>query len=107
MIRNRFYLGVFLGLLLAVGSAVISAERGAGNQSQEKESYYFPERWEWKQKKPEEVGMDSQKVQEAINFANANEGKAHARKIGESLPIALASEPYNEIVGPTKEREAG
>ncbi len=93
-----------MGLLLVFGSAVIFAERGAGNQPQEKGSYYFPERWEWTKKKPEEVGMDSQKVQEAVNFANANEGQAHARKIGESLPIALASEPFNEIVGPTKER---
>jgi CubicO group peptidase (beta-lactamase class C family) len=101
---NRFLFGVFLSLLLVLGTPVISAERSEVHSPEETKSYYFPERWEWKQKKPEELEMDSQKIQEAIDFAKANEGKAHSREMREQLAMTLAGEPYNEIVGPTKPR---
>ena len=39
----------------------------------EQKSTYFPERGVWEKRKPEELGLDSQKLQEAIDFALANE----------------------------------
>jgi CubicO group peptidase (beta-lactamase class C family) len=97
-------MGLFLILVIVFGGVVVFSERGIGNQLQEKEPYYFPERWEWKKKKPEDAGMDAQKIKEAVDFSIANEGKAHSREMKEQLAMILAGEPYNEIIGPTKAR---
>jgi hypothetical protein len=34
---------------------------------------YFPERFDWQRKKPEDVGMDSAKLDEAVKLAVASE----------------------------------
>ena len=57
----------------------------------------------WKTKKPEEVGMDSALLKEAIDYAVANETKA-PKDPALVLPMAIGNEPFDEIVGPVKER---
>jgi len=63
---------------------------------------YFPDRWSWEQRKPEEVGMSSARLQEVVEFAAQNEAKTH--RDGAELAQMLAGEPYNEVVGPTMSR---
>jgi CubicO group peptidase (beta-lactamase class C family) len=65
---------------------------------------YYPDRWSWETRKPEEVGLDSAALQEAAKFAVANEAKTH--RDGEDLAAMVAGEPYNAIVGPTMTRGA-
>lgn len=63
---------------------------------------YFPDRWSWEQRKPEEVGMSSERLQEVVKFAASNEATTH--RDGDDLARMLAGEPYNAIVGPTMKR---
>lgn len=63
---------------------------------------YFPTRFEWIKKSPQEVGMDAQKVNAAVEYAKANESSNP-----KDLRIHLNSrtgEPYNSIIGPVKKR---
>jgi CubicO group peptidase (beta-lactamase class C family) len=67
-------------------------------------SLYHPGPWdEWKAKRPEEVDMDSALLQEAIDYAVANETNA-PKDPALVLPIAIGNEPFDAIVGPVKER---
>jgi CubicO group peptidase (beta-lactamase class C family) len=63
---------------------------------------YFPDRWTWEQRKPEDVGMTSSRLQEVVKFAAENEAKTH--RDGNDLAEMLAGEPFNEVVGPTMTR---
>jgi len=63
---------------------------------------YYPSRFQWQQKSPSEVGMDAAGVQAAVEYA-----KAHESSNPKELNIHLntrTNEPYNNIIGPVKER---
>lgn len=63
---------------------------------------YYPTRFQWEQKSPEEVDMNKEKLEDAIKFA-----KAHESSNPKELDIHLntrTNEPYNNIIGPVKER---
>ncbi len=65
-------------------------------------SAYYPGAGDdWERRAPEQVGMDPAALQEAIEFAIANENPAP-----HDLAIALSQsrEPFNELIGPTKVR---
>ncbi|CAN5556727.1 serine hydrolase [soil metagenome] len=67
---------------------------------------YYPEPGydNWERKRPEELGMDSAKLQEAMDFASAHEA-AESRDIPNTLGTdPINDHPHNEIIGPTKER---
>jgi len=64
--------------------------------------FYYPSRFDWQQKSPSEVGMDAAGVQAAVEYA-----KAHESSNPMDLSIHLntrTNEPYNNIIGPVKER---
>jgi len=63
---------------------------------------YFPSRFEWQHKTPEEVGMNANKLQEAVQFAKDNES-SNPRDLNIHLNTRT-NEPYNNIIGPVKER---
>ncbi len=63
---------------------------------------YYPTRFSWEQKSPDEVNMDAQAVQAAIDYAKANESD-NPRDLNIHLN-SRTGEPYNEIIGPVKER---
>lgn len=63
---------------------------------------YYPSRFSWEKKAPEEVGMNAGAIEEAIEYAKANESTNP-----KDLSLHLNSrtgEPYNNIIGPVKER---
>ena len=66
---------------------------------------YFPDRFEWQHKKPEDVGMNSALVNEAVQAAIAAE--ATSPKDGVLFQVAgFGKEPFSTIVGPVKDRGA-
>jgi len=67
------------------------------------EAYYPGAWWAWETREAAAVGMDADKLQEAVDWAMENETQ-QPRDIGAVLPIAIAGEPFNEIIGPTRER---
>lgn len=67
---------------------------------------YFPPRLEWERRTPEQVGMDSARLEQAIAFAVSRENPdpkdlaiAHAISFGRS-------EPFDNLIGPTGVRAA-
>jgi CubicO group peptidase (beta-lactamase class C family) len=63
---------------------------------------YFPDRFNWEKRSPEQVGMNANAIARAVEFAIASEMNAPR-----DLNIYLNSrvrEPYNEMVGNVKER---
>ena len=64
---------------------------------------YFPERGSWERKEPTVMGMNPDRLQEAVDFALENEYTGDY-----DLKIAIlkgfAREPYHKILGPTKDR---
>jgi len=64
---------------------------------------YYPEKGDWKEKNASEVGINAVKLQEAVDFALANETKVQ-KDLRMAILEAFSREPYHEIVGPTKER---
>ena len=63
---------------------------------------YYPNRFNWQQKPPSEVGMSEDGVESAIEYA-----KEHESSNPKDLSLHLntrTSEPYNNLIGPVKER---
>ena len=64
---------------------------------------YYPEKGEWQQKAPAEAGMNDTILQKAVDFALANEYSG-SRDLRVAIHSSFGFEPYDEIVGPTRER---
>jgi len=64
---------------------------------------YYPDRWDWESRDPSELGLNTDSLQAAVDFALAHEYSGEY-----DLQIAIlkgfAREPYHEILGPTKDR---
>ncbi|PAU93461.1 serine hydrolase [Aliifodinibius salipaludis] len=63
---------------------------------------YFPSRFHWETKTAEEVGMNSSDIEAAIKYVKANES-SNPRDLNIHLNTRT-NEPYNNIIGPVKER---
>jgi CubicO group peptidase (beta-lactamase class C family) len=66
---------------------------------------YFPSKENWEKKSPAQVGMDTTKLNEAINFAIANDSKM-PRDQELSQALNFGKEPFSDGVGPFAERGA-
>jgi CubicO group peptidase (beta-lactamase class C family) len=64
---------------------------------------YFPSRTEWKQKTPKEVGLNPTSIQQAVDFAMANEYSG-PRDLRLAILESFSREPDHMLQGPTKER---
>ena len=64
---------------------------------------YFPERGEWQHKNPADLGLDPERINEAVEFAINNEYSG-AKDLRIAILTSFGFEPFIEIVGPTKER---
>src|SRR5262245_3252286 len=64
---------------------------------------YFPERFDWQHKRPEEVGMNAALVNEAVQIAVASETTG-PKDMALFLHSSFGKEPYNTLVGPIKDR---
>lgn len=64
---------------------------------------YFPARGQWESKSPASLGLNEQKLAEAVQFAEANEYSG-SKDLRIAILEGFSSEPYHEILGPTKKR---
>lgn len=64
---------------------------------------YFPPRGQWETRQASAFGLDQTKLNEAIQFAEANEYSG-SRDLRIAILEGFASEPFHEILGPTKKR---
>ncbi len=65
---------------------------------------YFPPRGEWERREPEAVGMSAARLQQAVEFAIANENPA-TKDLALDLQLTFGlREPMFKILGPTRPR---
>jgi CubicO group peptidase (beta-lactamase class C family) len=65
---------------------------------------YFPPRGEWDRRRPEAVGMDPVRLQQAVDYAIANENPS-TRDLALDLELTFGMrEPFFRILGPTQPR---
>ncbi len=65
---------------------------------------YFPGKWDdWESRKPEQVGMDPQLVEQAVAYVMENQLQG-SKDLAASIWGAWGQEPGFRILGPTKER---
>ena len=86
----------FRTIVTAATALVVAASAGA-------QTAYYPPAGSWEQRRPAEVGMDSARLGAAIDFALEHENPM-GRDIGAHLERMLGSEPYPDLLGPTKQR---
>jgi len=97
--------------LLATSSSVLAAQRaGAAVQNPSAAAQlapsYFPDRFDWQHKKPEEVGMDAGRLDEAVKHAIASENPA-TKDLALYLATTIgATEPFDTPIGSVRVRGA-
>lgn len=68
------------------------------------QDHYFPGNWgDWKTADPAAVGMDADKLQDAVDFAIASENPA-TKNLAKAITDGFSREPFFRILGPTKTR---
>ncbi|WP_371196002.1 serine hydrolase domain-containing protein [Glaciecola sp. SC05] len=67
------------------------------------QSAYFPERGQWQQQSPRDLGLNEQALQTAISFAQDHEYSG-AKDLRIAILKAFEREPFHKILGPTKKR---
>jgi CubicO group peptidase (beta-lactamase class C family) len=94
MIRSRHLLRFCLALSLSVVTASAQAPT------------YFPPRGAWDTRTPEQVGMDKARLDEAMQYATANENPSTKDLALDHALTFGAHEPFDELIGPTQPRGA-
>ena len=95
MIKRNY----FLLLLLLITQLTISQKRINSQNS----TPYFPSAQSWEHRLPSLMGLDSNKIQEAIVFAKSAETK-NPRNMEISHYQSFGKEPFGEGIGPFAER---
>lgn len=102
--KNKpFKIAAYLFPLFFVLLSILPVTQSHHAYGAEQQSIYFPARGVWEKRKPEELGLDSKKLQEAIEFAVANEWTG-PKDLEIAVTQAFSVEPYGGVLGPTKER---
>ena len=65
---------------------------------------YFPERFDWQRRSPSDTGMDQARLDEAVQFAVANENPASKDLAVDLATTFGAREPFDTPIGPVRER---
>ncbi|MHA7059767.1 serine hydrolase domain-containing protein [Aquimarina sp. M1] len=66
---------------------------------------YFPNRENWEEKSPSEFKINTTKLNEAVQYAKENEYSG-SKDLRQAILKGFESEPYHQILGPTKKRGA-
>jgi CubicO group peptidase (beta-lactamase class C family) len=99
-----------LALALVVPAATIGETTLRGRTTRQARAAvpagsYFPDRWEWQTRRPEEIGLDAATLSDAIAYGIANENP-DTKDLAVSIATQFSREPHNAIIGPTKPRAA-
>jgi CubicO group peptidase (beta-lactamase class C family) len=101
MKRLAFVIALFA--VAAVG--VPDAAQRAAVQTQKAApaaAVYFPDRFDWQHRTPEQVGMDAGSVGEAVKMAMARENTG-ARDMTKFLASGFGREPFDTPIGPVRD----
>src|ERR1700683_597748 len=93
--------------LAAASGPVLMAQRGTPretNSPAQAAATYFPDRFDWQHKKPEEVGMNAARLHEAVKQAIASENPATCDMLLFLATTFGAHEPLDTPIGPIQDR---
>jgi CubicO group peptidase (beta-lactamase class C family) len=100
----------YLCALLLVPRVAVARRPGAATQESQgaarSATAYFPDRFDWQHKKPEEEGMDAARLNDAVQSAVANENPATKDMAVYLATTFGAKEPLDTPIGPVKDRGA-
>jgi CubicO group peptidase (beta-lactamase class C family) len=104
----RSSLGWLFAALLAAcpaapAHAVVTADTQAIRANPAHAVYYPGPGERWERRRPEQVGMDAARLQEAVTFAVASETRA-PRDLEQNHYLSFGREPHGEAIGPFRER---
>src|SRR5882672_8960350 len=68
-------------------------------------SPYFPDRFDWQHRTPQQAGFDAAKLDDAIRFAVAHENQL-PKDLAAAHVQSYPGEPFDALIGPTRERAA-
>ena len=81
-----------------------SPTRSTGSVSaQSSSSTYFPDRFNWQHKRPDEVGMNAAQIDQAVQAAIAGETTG-PKDMVQFLTNSFGKEPFFSLIGPVKDR---
>jgi CubicO group peptidase (beta-lactamase class C family) len=95
--------------LLVLPASTLAGQRSVpaapgSSQAAPPSAPYFPDRFDWQHKNPEEVGMDPARLDDAVKQAVASENPA-TKEMKLFLATTFgASEPFDTPIGPVKDR---
>lgn len=101
--KRTAFAGIALALVTLAGTVVAPRPAAQTPSRAPVVSAYFPERFDWQRKKPDEVGMSPALVDQAVQTAIATENPA-PKDMVLFLNGSFAKEPFNTIIGPIKDR---
>jgi CubicO group peptidase (beta-lactamase class C family) len=93
------------GLLWTAPLRSQTPARPAAPRQAAADAVYYPDRFDWRRRAPEELGMDAARLEEAATFAAANENPA-TKDLAVDVAVTFSREPHNTLIGPTKPRGA-
>jgi CubicO group peptidase (beta-lactamase class C family) len=89
---------------LIAQTQVFSPNRPRGSVSaQTSTATYFPPRFDWQHKKPDEVGMNAAQIDQAVQAAIAGETTG-PKDMVQFLTNSFGKEPFFSLIGPVKDR---
>jgi CubicO group peptidase (beta-lactamase class C family) len=97
-------------LVVSVVAAVVAirvpaaAQRSVVQQAKAASSAaaYFPERFDWQHRSPDQVGMDAASLNDAVKMAQARENTP-ARNMANFLTAGFGREPFDTPIGPVRD----
>src|ERR1700730_17316328 len=106
---SRVATNFVIACLLVSQGAIQAGQRGPAaapsvSPAAQSATPYFPERFEWQHKKPEEVGMDAARLDDAVKLAVASENPATKEMMLYLATTFGAAEPFDTPIGPVKDR---
>jgi CubicO group peptidase (beta-lactamase class C family) len=97
---------VTLHLRIVTGACLLTAVAFAAAPAPEQSSApYFPDRFEWQTRRPDQAGMDPAKLDAAIKLAIASENPA-TKDLAVDLATTFGREPFDTPIGPVQPRAA-
>jgi CubicO group peptidase (beta-lactamase class C family) len=92
-----------LAVPILAGPIVETTLKGQAASQSRAASEYFPDRWDWQTRRPEQAGFDPARLKEAIDYSIANENPA-TKDLSLDILSTFNREPYNVIIGPVRPR---
>ncbi|HWP44227.1 MAG TPA: serine hydrolase, partial [Blastocatellia bacterium] len=101
---NKKYSAMSIALVLAIAAGCLPLATAAQRPASDSAQVYYPgpDR-EWERRPPDQVGIDPDRLKEAVSFAIASESKS-PRNLELAHYQSFGREPFGEGIGPFKER---